>query len=118
MNHHAHRGVDEMVHQLGMQARKSHRQQQSPDELMKQLEFATKKPRKSVKPPGPLKPRDYIYSGGIKINRSPYTIHKKYIYSSEHRDHSSTTSCTAPEAAGESVNLIVSFLHVLVCACM
>ena len=112
MNHHAHREVDEMVHQLGMQTRKSHRQQQSPDELMKQLEFATKKPRRSVKPPGALKPRNYVY---CKINRSPYTIRKKHIHSSEDRDHSSTTSCAAPEATGKSLNLIICFLRILVC---
>lgn len=98
MNHHAHHEVDEMVHQLDMQTRKNRRQQQSLDEVKKQLEFATKKPRKSVKPPSFLKPRDYVYSEGIKINRYPYTNHKKHIHSSKDRNQSSTTSCTTPES--------------------
>ena len=79
-----------------MQTRKSHRQQQT-DELMKELEFATKKKRnsKSLKPSGA---RDYVYSGGIKINK-PSSIRKKRVCSSEGKDLSSATS-TLPAATG------------------
>ena len=61
MTHHAHREVDEMINQLGLQMRKSYKKQESPDELMKQLKSVSsvKKPRKSVKPSA-LKPRDYL----------------------------------------------------------
>lgn len=93
-----HQEADEMVHQLDMQIRKSHRKQQSPGELMKQLAFVSKKPRKSKKPIVAPKPRDYVYSGGIKINRSPYVIRKERTHSAKGKDHSSTSSCTAPEA--------------------
>ena len=110
-----HQEADEMIHQLDMQIRKSHRKQQSPGELMKQLAFVSKKPRKSKKPIVAPKPRDYVYSGGIKINRSPYVIRKEHTHSAKGKDHSSTSSCTAPEATSELVNLIICFLCVPMC---
>ena len=108
MNHPSYHEVDEMVHQLDMQTKKRHRQQQSPDELMKELEFATRKKRKSLKAPGA---RDYVYSGGIKINK-PSSTRKKYVCSSEGKDHSSATS-TLPEATGKLVNLLICYVEVM-----
>lgn len=108
MTHRAHREVAKMVDQLDMQIRKSHKKQNSIDELMNQLESVSsaKKPKLSVNP-GTLKSKDYVYSGGIKINSSPYIVRKKH---SEDRDHNSATSCT--ETTGEQLAYMSLCIHV------
>ena len=63
-----------MIHQLNMQARKSHRKQQNPDEL---IDFVTKKPRKSKKPI--IAQNQWIMFTVEELRyRLPCVIHKEY----------------------------------------